>query len=115
RHRRPTVAVTKEMFMDHSAEIDAATLREWRHAFHQQPETAFSEHRTSARIAAILQDAGLQVVTGLGGGTGVVAFLDGKRDGHRAIGLRADIDALDITELNSFDHVSDRPGKMHAC
>lgn len=101
--------------MDYSPEVDAMTLRDWRHAFHQQPETAFDEHRTSTRIAEILQGAGLEVVTGLGGGTGVIAILDGKRGGDHAIGLRADIDALDITELNHFSHVSTMPGKMHAC
>lgn len=105
----------KSTLMNHPIEMDAMTLREWRHAFHKQPETAFTEHGTSARIVEILQDAGLEVVTGLGGGTGVVAILDGKHGGDRAIGLRADIDALDIAELNRFSHVSTTPGKMHAC
>ena len=101
--------------MNKPAEIDAATLRTWRHAFHRQPETAFEEYQTGARITDILQAAGLEVVTGLGGGTGVVAILDGRRESNSAIGLRADIDALDVTELNRFAHASATPGKMHAC
>lgn len=95
--------------------INSETLREWRHAFHRQPETAFEEHRTSARIAGILDAAGIEKATGLGGGTGVVAWVDGRHGGGRAIGLRADIDALDVSEANTFAHASQRPGKMHAC
>ncbi|MBY5924744.1 MULTISPECIES: M20 aminoacylase family protein [unclassified Halomonas] len=90
-------------------------LREWRHAFHRQPETAFEEHRTSARIIQILSEAGIEMVTGLGGGTGVVAWVDGRHDGDGAIGLRADIDALDVTEASDAPHASRIPGKMHAC
>jgi hippurate hydrolase len=90
-------------------------LAAWRHDFHRHPETAFEEHRTGARIAELLRQAGLEVVTGLGGGTGVVAILDGRRGPGRAIGLRADIDALDVEEANDFSHASTIPGKMHAC
>ncbi|MGB2150602.1 MAG: amidohydrolase, partial [Cobetia amphilecti] len=57
--------------------IDEALLRSWRHEFHQHPETAFEEHRTSARVAEILRAAGLEVTTGLAE-TGVIAVLDGK-------------------------------------
>ncbi|MCP1364912.1 amidohydrolase, partial [Halomonas sp. BBD48] len=95
--------------------INRDTLREWRHEFHRQPETAFEEHRTSARIAEILESLGIEKVTGLGGGTGVVAWVDGRHGGDRAIGLRADIDALDVTEANDFAHASQHRGKMHAC
>ncbi|MDR5901578.1 M20 aminoacylase family protein [Halomonas icarae] len=94
---------------------DVDTLREWRHDFHRHPETAFAEHRTSQRIAEILTEAGLDIVTGLGGGTGIVAILDGKRGPGRSIGLRADIDALDVTEASDAPHASRIPGKMHAC
>ncbi|MGS2745040.1 amidohydrolase [Halomonas sp. LS-001] len=91
------------------------TLRQWRHDFHQHPETAFEEHRTSRRITEILRDAGLEVTTGLGGGTGVVATLDGNLGEGPSIGLRADIDALDIQEISDSAHASSIPGKMHAC
>lgn len=90
-------------------------LREWRHEFHSHPETAFKEQRTSARIAEILDARGIEMVTGLGGGTGVVAWVDGRRGSSSAIGLRADIDALDVMEANTFAHASRTPGKMHAC
>ncbi|QJQ95651.1 MULTISPECIES: M20 aminoacylase family protein [Halomonadaceae] len=101
--------------MNASSSPSPALLREWRHDFHRHPETAFEEHRTASRIADILRDAGLEMVTGLGGGTGVVATLDGKQGPGRAIGLRADIDALDVEEANAFAHASSIPGKMHAC
>ncbi|MFQ3788713.1 M20 aminoacylase family protein [Halomonas sp. A29] len=90
-------------------------LTAWRHDFHRHPETAFEEHRTAGRITDLLRQAGLEVVTGLAGGTGVVAMLDGRRGPGRAIGLRADIDALDVEEANDFAHASNTPGKMHAC
>lgn len=95
--------------------IDLDTLRTWRREFHRHPETAFEEHRTSARIVEILESAGIEVVTNLGGGTGLVAMIDGKHGQGQAIGLRADIDALNVTEGNSFDHASETSGKMHAC
>lgn len=101
--------------MDDSLLPTPERLAAWRHDFHRHPETAFEEHRTGARIAELLRQAGLEVVTGLGGGTGVVAILDGRRGPGRAIGLRADIDALDVEEANDFSHASTIPGKMHAC
>ncbi|UTV86961.1 amidohydrolase [Cobetia amphilecti] len=94
--------------------IDEALLRSWRHEFHQHPETAFEEHRTSARVAEILRAAGLEVTTGLAE-TGVIAVLDGKLGTGQTIGLRADMDALDVTEANAVSHCSHTPGKMHAC
>lgn len=93
----------------------ADTLREWRHDLHRHPETAFEEHRTSRRIAEILRKAGLDIVTGLGGGTGIVATLAGRRGPGPSIGLRADIDALDVNEVSTAPHASQVPGKMHAC
>ncbi|MGP9686667.1 M20 aminoacylase family protein [Halomonas sp. AOP25-F1-15] len=93
---------------------DSAELSAWRHDFHQHPETAFEEHRTSARIAALLTEWGYEVTTGLAG-TGVVAVLDGQRGDGKTIGLRADIDALDILEETSLAYASQTPGKMHAC
>ena len=93
---------------------DSAELSAWRHDFHQHPETAFEEHRTSARIAALLTEWGYEVTTGLAG-TGVVAALDGQRGDGKTIGLRADIDALDILEETSLAYASQTPGKMHAC
>ncbi|MGL9774315.1 MAG: M20/M25/M40 family metallo-hydrolase [Sodalis sp. (in: enterobacteria)] len=84
-----------------------------RHHFHQHPELAFEEHRTAAAIARQLGEYGYQVTTGVAD-TGVVGTLL-LGDANRAIGLRADMDALPISEENTFDYQSREPGKMHAC
>lgn len=87
---------------------------EWRRDFHAHPEIAYEELRTSEAISRILTEHGLEVKTGIGV-TGVVATLKGKRGSGGAIGLRADMDALPVQELNTFDHKSTFDGKMHAC
>ncbi len=84
-----------------------------RRDLHQHPELAFEEHRTSALVAGKLRDWGYTVSTGLGG-TGVVGSLR-RGSSPRAIGLRADMDALPITEAGQTDWKSTRPGLMHAC
>ncbi len=86
----------------------------WRRALHEHPETAFEEHWTSEFVAEKLESFGVQVDRGLAG-TGVVGILKGARAGDRAIGLRADIDALDIHEQTNKPYASKTPGKMHAC
>ncbi|MBL4679390.1 MAG: amidohydrolase [Pseudomonadales bacterium] len=85
----------------------------WRRDIHAHPEIAFEEHRTAKIVAEKLTSFGFEVETGIAG-TGVVGTLKRGR-GNRAIGLRADLDALPILEANDFDHVSTYPGKMHAC
>ena len=90
-----------------------AQLVAWRHDFHAHPETAFEEFRTAARVAELLQSFGLEVHTGVGR-TGVVGVLRAG-SGARSIGLRADIDALHVQEVNDFAHRSQNPGRMHAC
>ncbi len=89
-------------------------IRTWRRDIHAHPETAFEEDRTSEIVAAKLGEWGIEVHRGLAK-TGVVGVLRGNGDGGRAIGLRADMDALDIHELNDFSHRSRNEGKMHAC
>lgn len=86
---------------------------EWRHYLHARPELGFEEKETSAFVAEKLTEFGLDVTRGLAE-TGVVGTL---RCGHsdRAIGLRADMDALPIEEQNGFEHKSHNPGRMHAC
>nr|WP_246519824.1 M20 aminoacylase family protein [Ancylobacter lacus] len=88
-------------------------MTEWRRALHAMPETAFEEHRTAAFIAEKLESFGIPHVTGLAG-TGIVATLHGRGEGP-AIGLRADMDALDIEETTNLPYRSTVPGKMHAC
>lgn len=85
-----------------------------RHDLHRHPELAFGEHRTSGRIADALREWGYEVTTGIGGATGVVGSLR-RGTGKRALGLRADIDALPIHEENPDAFASANPGRMHAC
>ncbi|HVO13785.1 MAG TPA: M20 aminoacylase family protein [Alphaproteobacteria bacterium] len=87
----------------------------WRHDIHAHPETAFEERRTGAFVARKLREFGLDAVDEGLAGTGVVGTLKGRRPGSRAIGLRADMDALPIKEQNDFGHRSAHEGKMHAC
>lgn len=88
-------------------------LTRWRHELHRIPELAHREQRTAEWSANLLRSLGLEVVTGVGG-TGVVATL--RRDGStRADGLRAELDALPITEQTGLAYSSEHPGAMHAC
>lgn len=89
-------------------------LIQWRQDIHAHPETAYEEFRTSDIIADILTKHGLPIHRGLGG-TGVVATLQGNLGPGEAIALRADMDALELNELNTFSHCSTHEGKMHAC
>lgn len=90
---------------------DELTL--WRRDIHAHPELGFEENRTADLVAEKLSSFGIDVYRGLGK-TGVVGTLR-VGNNQTAIGLRADMDALPITEINSFDHKSVFDGKMHAC
>jgi len=87
-----------------------------RRDIHAHPELCFKEERTADVIAAQLTAWGIPIHRGLGT-TGVVGIVHGRDGGAcgRAVGLRADIDALPMQEFNTFDHASKYPGKMHAC
>jgi hippurate hydrolase len=94
-------------------------MKAWRHHLHAHPETAFEEAGTAAFVADKLRGLGLEVHTGVAK-TGVVGVLrcgggDGDGAEPRAIGLRADLDALHIEEKTGAPHASKVPGKMHAC
>ena len=91
----------------------APGIQALRRDIHAHPELCFEENRTSEVIARQLASWGIEVHRGLGK-TGLVGVIQG-RPGPRAIGLRADMDALPITEHNQFPHASRYPGKMHAC
>ncbi len=84
-----------------------------RHHIHQHPELAFEEHATSDLVAQRLAEWGYEVHRGLGG-TGVVGRLR-HGSGSRSIGIRADMDALPITEATGLAYASRHHGKMHAC
>ncbi len=87
-----------------------------RRDIHAHPELAFDELRTAELIAARLTEWGIPVHRGLGR-TGLVGLVHGRDGGAcgRAVGLRADMDALPMTELNRFEHASRHPGRMHGC
>ena len=85
----------------------------WRHHLHQHPELSFKEKMTSDYIASVLQSHDIEIHRGLAV-TGIIATVQGLRDGN-VIGLRADMDALPIQELNDFSYKSVHEGKMHAC
>jgi hippurate hydrolase len=91
----------------------AAGIAAIRRDLHAHPELCFEEHRTADVVAARLEAWGIPVHRGLGK-TGVVGILK-NGSSTRAIGLRADMDALPVHEVNTFDHASRHAGKMHAC
>jgi amidohydrolase len=94
----------------------APAMAQLRRDIHAHPELCFQEVRTAERVTHQLQAWGIEVHTGLGT-TGVVGLVHGRDGGAcgRAIGLRADMDALPMQEHNRFAHASQHPGKMHAC
>ncbi len=95
---------------------EAASIAAVRRDIHAHPELCFEEVRTADIVAAKLAEWGIPMHRGLGK-TGVVGIVHGRDGGAsgRAVGLRADMDALPITEFNTFSHASTHPGKMHAC
>ncbi len=100
-----------------SFKSEAEALRDqlvaWRRDLHQYPELAFEEVRTARFVAETLGQLGYEVQTGVGK-TGVVGILDGANAGPTVL-IRADMDALPITEQNTIDYCSQTDQKMHAC
>jgi amidohydrolase len=88
-------------------------LTEWRRDIHAHPELCYQENRTSDLVAQRLESFGIEVTRGIAR-TGVVGTLRAGTSG-RAIGLRADMDALPLNEKNEFAHRSRHEGRMHAC
>lgn len=88
----------------------------WRQDFHQHPELLYDVHRTAGKVAELLKSFGVdEIVTGIGK-TGVVGVIKGRQNSSgKAIGLRADMDALPINEKTGKLYASQTPGKMHAC
>ncbi len=95
-----------------------ATLEEqiiaWRRQLHQHPELSGQEKETAALVAAVLDANHIRHRTGVGGGHGIVAWLDSPR-GNRQLALRADMDALPLEDGKKCPYASRRPGIMHAC
>jgi len=88
-------------------------IQQIRRDLHAHPELCYEEKRTSEVVADKLSEWGIPVIRGLGL-TGVVGIIK-HGSSKRAIGLRADMDALPMQEVNTFAHASRHPGKMHAC
>jgi hippurate hydrolase len=88
-------------------------IQQIRRDLHAHPELCYEEKRTSDVVADKLSEWGIPVIRGLGL-TGVVGIIK-NGSSRRAIGLRADMDALPMQEVNTFAHASRHPGKMHAC
>ena len=102
---------TKNRFAETHAEITG-----WRRHLHTIPELQFDVHDTAAFVVDKLRSFGITDITTGVGQTGVVAVIEGKTNrSGRAIGLRADMDALPIQEATGLDYASTVPGKMHAC
>jgi amidohydrolase len=94
----------------------AADIAAVRRDIHAHPELCFKEVRTADVVAQKLESWGIPIHRGMGT-TGVVGIVHGRDGGAcgRAVGLRADMDALPMQEFNTFAHASTQPGKMHAC
>ncbi len=89
-------------------------MKTWRRHLHQIPELGLDTVKTAAYVAELLQGFGVdEIHTGIAE-NGIVAIINGQGKGE-TIGLRADMDALPITELTGVDYVSQHPGNMHAC
>ena len=91
----------------------ADTLTAWRRHLHAHPELTLHETQTAAFVCARLAELGVSYVAGIGG-HGVVATIS-RGQSNRSVGLRADMDALPITETTGAVHASTNPGVMHAC
>ena len=101
----------KNRFAETHAEITA-----WRRHLHAHPELEFDVHETAAFVVEKLRSFGITDITEGIGKTGVVAVIEGRQNTtNRAVGLRADMDALPIMEATGLPHASTVPGKMHAC
>ncbi|WP_029062497.1 M20 aminoacylase family protein [Labrenzia sp. DG1229] len=88
----------------------------WRRDFHENPEILYETVRTAEKVAELLESFGVDEVTTGIGKTGVVGVIKGRNGGTgRAVGLRADMDALPIEEATQKPYASKIPGKMHAC
>jgi len=97
----------------HPLAADREKLVAIRHALHAHPEIAREEAWTAAYVADRLREEGIPFEANIGG-HGIVATVEGQGEGP-AVALRADMDALEITELSQLPHASKQPGKMHAC
>jgi amidohydrolase len=106
------------MYRDDDSALDIRQLTAFRRDLHMHPELKFEENRTADRVSAFLSALDIPIVRGLGT-TGIVASIHGKGRSQDnpgpAVGIRADMDALPVFEVNKFEHASRHTGRMHAC
>ncbi|MGE5406581.1 MAG: M20 metallopeptidase family protein [Methanosarcina sp.] len=107
------LAGIRESILDISSEL-RNEIKEIRRHFHKYPELSYHEFLTSAYIVKWLKKNNIEFREGIAG-TGIIATIEGKAEGKRVIGVRAEMDALPITEKNITGYESMNPGKMHAC
>ena len=109
----PTIDTDLQQRIRSHVEAILPELIELRHDLHANPELGYEEHRTSEVVQGQLAAAGVEFAAGLAGGTGILGHLPGDAD--QAVGLRADMDALPITEQTGCAWSSTNDGVMHAC
>ena len=104
------------MNIKHKIKNITPEMIEWRHNIHEKPEIAYQEKDTSDFISKKLKEFGIEVHQGIGK-TGVVGIINGKKNKglERSIGIRADMDALPMTEKTNLPYASKNVGSMHAC
>lgn len=111
-----TSSMTASGSISRTIMADLPRLTDLRRELHKNPELSNREHQTAARIEHELRDIGLEIQAGLASqGTGVIAYLPATTATGETIALRADIDALPITEATGKPYASANPGVMHAC
>jgi amidohydrolase len=103
----------KDIILKKSAEIRSEVIRLRRH-FHMYPELSFEEHETAAFICSFLEENRISFRKNVAG-TGIIGEIRGTLKGGKVIALRAEMDALPVTEKNQSSYSSKRPGRMHAC
>lgn len=106
---REITATLQRLIKDYEPDIIA-----WRRHLHRHPELSFEEVETTKYIASQLEEMGIPYEINTEKNTGLIGWIDGGRPG-KTVALRADIDALPVTEKTGFDFASENVGKMHAC
>lgn len=103
----------KEKILHHSSELKDEVIRLRRH-FHKYPELSYKEENTAAFICEWLEKSAIPFRYGIAG-TGIIGTIKGKGTGNKVIAVRAEMDALPITERNQAEYSSTNAGVMHAC
>lgn len=115
--RTPEIEVPAEV-LDTIREVSrefGPQMIELRRQIHENPELGFQEHKTAKRVVEQLRSMGIEEIDEGIGGTGVVAYIRGSKEGGPLVALRADMDALPVKEASGVEFASKKEGAMHAC